>query len=145
MKPDRVAVGPCPASSDLVSLRRSFDVIISLLEAGQGLYDPGGARSSFLWYNIPMKDHETPSVGQLLEVCEALWSLPRSSRAYIHCLAGIGRSGAVAAGLLILDGIGVEEAVERVDGWTGGLFSLEISSRRQEVLDVLERFRRVFL
>ncbi len=96
------------------------------------------------WINIPMKDHATPSLGQLAEFYEALWSLPETSRVLVHCLAGIGRTGTVAASYLILQGMGIEKAFEQVDRWTRGYFLVEIGSRLDEVKYLMMRFEKLF-
>lgn len=136
--------GACPEAPDLESLASEFDVVISLLEDDrQYLYPPEEAQGRVRWYNVPMTDHATPALGQLTAFYDILWSLPRNARVYVHCLAGIGRTGTVAASYLVWRGVDVEAALQRVGEWTEGLFPPEVQARRAEVQDLLERFRRL--
>ncbi len=140
----KLAGGSCPESEDLEKLRREFDTIISLLDDdGQYLYSPEVARSQFRWYNVPMRDHSTPTLGQLAEFYDTLWGLPSSSKAFVHCYAGIGRTGTVAASYLVWKGMRVSEAYEKVAAWTG-YFLPEIGSREEEVRDLMRRFKHLF-
>ncbi len=142
----RLAGGSCPDVQNLESLAAEFDVIISLLEdERQSLYAPEDAPRSMRWYNVPMRDHATPALGQLVAFYDILWGLSQDARVYVHCLAGIGRTGTVAASHLVWRRMGLDEALGRVSGWTEGLFEVEIQRREGEVRDLLERFRRLML
>lgn len=142
---DVLAGGSCPSEQRLGSVRKEFPALISLLEDDrQYLYDPTAAQGSFSWFRVPMTDHATPSLGQLVLFYEGLWSLPRNTPAYVHCLAGIGRTGTVAASHLVWRGWEIETALAQVDSWTHGLYSREIALRVEEIRDLLERFRHLF-
>ncbi len=140
-----MAGGSCPDGRDFHNLKGEFDTLISLLDdERQYLYSPDEASALFRWHNVPMRDHATPSLGQLAELYDILWSLPESSKTLVHCLAGIGRTGTVAASYLVLKGLDVDEALERVAAWTGGYFVSELNPREAEVRDLLNRFKKLF-
>ncbi|MFQ6013175.1 MAG: protein-tyrosine phosphatase family protein [Thermoplasmata archaeon] len=117
---DRLAGGSCPFPEDLPRLqRRGFDTLVSLLEdPRQCAYDPEEAKTRFQWVNVPMADHRTPDVTQLLAVHERLTADPPPRRILVHCYAGIGRTGLVALSYLMARGLPEAEAARRVDGWT---------------------------
>ncbi|MFQ5838785.1 MAG: hypothetical protein ACE5HJ_08415 [Thermoplasmata archaeon] len=144
---ERLAGGSCPTPDELRRMKREgFDAIISLLDdMEQCAYSPEEAGSLLRWYNVPLRDHATPALGQLVEFYDILWALPRSYRVFFHCFAGIGRTGTVAASYLVLKGQEVDEAFNQVDGWTGGYFMAEISQRKDEVRRLMVRLRQLFL
>lgn len=143
---DSLAGGSCPTTGDLPRLQEAgFDVLISLLDDdGQADYRPGDVPPPLRWYNVPMRDHATPGLGQLAAFYDVLWSHPRPKRALVHCYAGIGRTGTVAASYLVWRGRSVDESVERVNDWTDGGFAREIRGREEEVRALLRRFRALF-
>ena len=141
IEPGRLAGGSCPASEDLPRLREAgFERILSLLEDERQLrYDPEEAQTQFEWYNVPMTDHWTPDIEQLLEVHRRHQEAP-SRPLLVHCYAGIGRTGLVALSYLMTQGLPEAEAARRVDEWTGGAFSWEVRSRRYEIRNLLRDF-----
>lgn len=140
-----LAGGACPSPDDLPSIMEEYDVIISLLDdERQYLYSPEEIRPDVRWINVPMTDHATPSLGQLAAFYDALWDSPEGARVYVHCLAGIGRTGTVAASYLVWRGVEIPRAFEQVDRWTGGFFTVEIGNRVDEVKNLMRRFRSLF-
>ena len=141
IEPGRLAGGSCPRPEDFASLQeQGFERILSLLEdPRQAAYDPEDARARFEWFNVPMTDHRTPDLAQLLEVHKRLRAHP-SRPALVHCYAGIGRTGLVALSYLMANGLSEAEAIRRVDDWTGGVFSWEVRSRRAEVRRLIQEF-----
>lgn len=138
---DRLAGGSCPLPEDLPRLHeQGFDTIISLLaDPRQRSYDLEEAKARFRRFNVPMADHQTPDLEQLLEVHEAL-PARGTHQTLVHCYAGIGRTGLVALSYLMAHGLPEAQATRRVDSWTGGAFSQEIRSRREEVRRLLWDF-----
>ena len=76
------------------------------------------ADHNMAWYQIPIRDLQAPN-------CETLeqWDyikakihtrLNLAEKILIHCRGGLGRSGTLAARLLIDEGLAPEEAIERV-------------------------------
>jgi len=64
-------------------------------------------------YNIPMKDHEMPSVEAMEKGVDFIQERIREGKAVlVHCLAGQGRTGCVLSAYLIrTSGVGAEEAM----------------------------------
>ena len=141
IEPGLLAGGSCPQSDDLPDLHdEGFERILSLLEdPRQAAYDLEEAKARFEWFNVPMTDHRTPDVAQLLEVHERLRTHP-SRPALVHCYAGIGRTGIMAMSYLMSKGLSEAESTRRVDAWTRDAFSWEIRSRREEVRLLLRDF-----
>jgi hypothetical protein len=66
-----------------------------------------------VWW--PISDLGAPEPEEALDLLEELRSrLARSERLLLHCGAGVGRAGTVAAGLLVLMGWSLEEAIAHV-------------------------------
>lgn len=141
----RLAGGSCPSPEDLIRLGgEGFDAVISLLDdPRQSAYAPSEAAERLAWYAVPLRDHATPRLGQLVSFYDVLWSLPKDARVLVHCYAGIGRTGIVAASYLVWRSDSVDDALDRVDAWTDGLFRREVRGREGEVRDLLDRFRAV--
>jgi hypothetical protein len=139
---NRLAGGSCPLPRDLPRLQQQgFSTIVSLLaDPRQQAYLEEEARALFRWFNVPMADHHTPDVEQLLSVHGALAPEAVDALTLVHCYAGIGRTGLVALSDLMAHGLSEAEATRRVDGWTGGAFSWEIRSRKDEVHRLLQDF-----
>jgi protein-tyrosine phosphatase len=73
---------------------------------------------NFRWLHAPIHDMDTPGAA-----FEAAWAeaglvisaaLDRRERIAIHCAAGLGRTGLLAARVLVDRGLGAEEAIARV-------------------------------
>ena len=103
-----------PIEEDLQLLQgQGVGAIISLLEVEPSLrlYESKG----FFTRHIPIIDFHAPSHAQLSECTQILKDLRgRSLPAYLHCYAGIGRSGTMAAAWLIASGEQAVEAIARI-------------------------------
>jgi protein-tyrosine phosphatase len=68
----------------------------------------------FIHHHLPIVDGSTPrDDARLLELCAVLEeALSRGETVAIHCQAGLGRTGTVAAALLIVRGLAPSEAVD---------------------------------
>jgi atypical dual specificity phosphatase len=87
--------------------------IISLLEVEPALdlYHTKG----FFARNIPVHDFQAPSQSQIVECMEILHQLnARGVPTYIHCYAGLGRSGTMAGAWLIRSGTAPVEAITKI-------------------------------
>ena len=94
-------------------------VTLSELEilGARGLSSALSARN-IVWYHCPIHDRQAPDRG-----FEVLWSkiqtkllgvLCEQGRVLLHCAAGLGRTGTVAAKLLIASGVPAPQALARV-------------------------------
>lgn len=112
-------LGSCnPTTSDLEELRaRGFNLIVSLLEEDlqPPRYDVTHVEAiGYVRRNIPVMDFHPPQMEQLTEFVDFLTGQPESTKAVVHCQAGIGRTGTFAAAYWIAKGLSVDEAVEKV-------------------------------
>ena len=76
------------------------------------------ARTPLQWIQVPITDMATPGPASL-----AAWrahgpallrALNSGQRVLVHCAAGLGRTGMLVAKLLVLNGVGAEEAIAPV-------------------------------
>lgn len=70
------------------------------------------------WAHVPIPDFEPPNEASMTAWSKhmpgVLSSLARQEKVVVHCAAGLGRTGTVAAMLLVLQGLAGEEAIARV-------------------------------
>jgi len=122
-----VIIGPAPGSyegqglfPDLTALRqRGIRQLICLIEDEEFQHlDEDCTASSFLAacdqshlevLRLPIEDFEAPQLSDVV-AAEALVG-NANSVVYIHCMAGLGRAGTVAAALLIRGGMPAEDAI----------------------------------
>ncbi|WP_420404706.1 protein-tyrosine phosphatase family protein [Nisaea sp.] len=116
-------IGPLPADEDIVQIiaRNGIDTVLSLATDAE-LRDLGtpGLREAFLshmlnWTHFPIKDFDIPSPADT-EAWRSIETilverLKNGGRIVIHCRAGFGRSGMIAARLLMACGAPPDEAV----------------------------------
>jgi len=109
--------------------RAGLDVVVSLLEKEEAdqlelVHEGDVAESKRLHFiSFPIPDRGVPAsmpaaLSLLRNIAEAL---EEGKNVAVHCRQGIGRSGLIAAGVLVTSGIGVERALEVVSaarGWT---------------------------
>ncbi len=126
-------------ASDLATIRASGAAsLVSLTGtgelrwAGSGDFGAAVARAGLAWYHLPIRDFGVPDAG-----FEAAWrlagpclcrELEAGERVVIHCYAGLGRAGLVAARLLIEFG----EPPERAIGLVRRVRPGAIQTARQE-------------
>ena len=128
--PGKLAVAPRPRGGDWLEdeaagwRRVGLDLVISLLEneeaAQLGLVDEKVAAESngVDFFSFPIPDRGVPAstlavVSLLKKIVEAL------QEGKNVCRQGIGRSGSIAAGVLISSGIRAEKAIETVSAARG--------------------------
>jgi protein-tyrosine phosphatase len=131
--PGRLAVVTRPRGGDWLEdevggwTRAGLDLIVSLLEDNEAaqleLGDEGAAaRSSGLdFISFPIPDRGVPSslldaVGLLRKIAKALGE---GKNVAVHCRQGVGRSGMIASGVLVLSGAGPRKAIEAVSAARG--------------------------
>jgi protein-tyrosine phosphatase len=126
--PGKLAVGPRPRGGDwlkddVASWRRAeIDAVLSLLTSDEerdlDLRDEAGEvkAQGMHFTSFPILDRQIPrSEAKLAEVLEGIGrSLSTGKNVLVHCRQGIGRSGLVAACLLVKKGMSPGAAVQSV-------------------------------
>lgn len=64
--------------------------------------------------HVPVPDRSPPTTQQLVEVADWADEADESAAMYVHCKGGFGRAATMAVGLLVVEGIGLDDAVEQV-------------------------------
>jgi protein-tyrosine phosphatase len=96
--------------------------VISLLELGEavelGLAEESSycANASIAFYSFPISDRGIPASPEALSAlaCETYHRCAGGGSTLIHCRAGIGRSGLIAAAVLLHCGFDVDDAFARI-------------------------------
>ncbi len=138
MKPDlcwipgpwqgRMAVAARPRGGDWLQdevaawRKAGLGAVISLLENDEAaqldLADEGSAVESaglrFMSFPIPDRGVPASSREALLLLSNIAAALEQGQKVAVHCRQGIGRSSLIAAGLLVMSGLGVEKAIDIV-------------------------------
>jgi protein-tyrosine phosphatase len=126
--PGRLAVATRPRGGDWLEdeaagwRRAGLDVIVSLLEREEAAHlelarEGKIAESKGMHFiSFPIPDRGVPSsmptsVGLLKNIAKAL---DQGKNVAVHCRQGIGRSGLIAAGVLVASGMPVEKALKTV-------------------------------
>ena len=124
--------GPSPASSavhdrdletDFAALKaENVDTLVNLMEEDEGLryrmgdYDEKARQIGLTVRRFPIVDVNVPTdfaaFAALVDELHA--QLQTGQTIVVHCLGGLGRSGTLAACLLIRAGLGAEEAIQFV-------------------------------
>lgn len=129
----RIAIVPCPAGGRQLATRirelreKGIDSLVSLLSSDEvrvlGLEDEARfcreAGIDFRW--LPVTDHSIPDSmeGFRAAVAELQRDLRAGKGVGAHCFAGIGRSCMLMACLLCAEGLGADEAFERLSAARG--------------------------
>jgi hypothetical protein len=129
--PERFLAGRCPglrsdgagARAELDALRDAgIGLIVDLTEGTEwglpryaGLVVPPAERR---WHPIP--DFGCPPVEGMREILDAIdAALARDAGVYVHCYAGIGRTGTVVSCYLVRHGMDPAEAMATTSRWRG--------------------------
>jgi len=110
--PGRLLAGAHPGLRDRLTALRTVGVtrFIDLTGARDSLpaYAPPWAQRA----NFPIEDFGVPSATAMRAALDAIAAaLDDDQRVYLHCRAGIGRTGTVAACWLIEQGLGADDAL----------------------------------
>jgi ADP-ribosylglycohydrolase len=123
--PDRLLAGKYPGGKTpkeaerriAALLEAGFDAFIDLTEAGElppyDIYLPGSAH----YVRKPIPDHGVPRANEHMAEIQAEIdaALARGRRVYLHCRAGIGRTGIAVACHLIEHGLSADAALVRLN------------------------------
>ena len=107
-----------PTDSQLKRLyHEGFRSIISLLDEGEESpnYEIEEVEGmGFKRYSIPVKDFSAPSLDDFKAFLEAVHRALEYGKVLIHCQAGLGRTGTMAAAYWIDKGLSVNEAIKKI-------------------------------
>src|SRR5579864_7872205 len=121
----RLAVAARPRGGDWLRdeasgwRRAGLDVVVSLLEKEEAaqleLAHEGAAAESqhvrFISFPIPDRGEPASTQAALSLLKKIAEALEEGKNVAIHCRQGIGRSGLIAAGVLMTSGLGAEKAI----------------------------------
>jgi protein-tyrosine phosphatase len=129
----RLAISARPRGADWLEdevsgwRRAGVDSVVSLLESAEEaqlqleLESEFAGRSGLKFVGFPIPDRGVPALnGKATALISNIQSeLTAGKNVAVHCRQGIGRSGLIAAGVLILSGLQVDEAIRTVSSARG--------------------------
>jgi len=153
--PGVLAIAPAPPPEPRLSkaLQRwqklGISTVVSLMWPGER---PGWEREpryceelGIQFYSLPIRDHSVPAPDEMQSTAELLRAiearLKAGERVVAHCFAGIGRSGMATAALLMIAGLPLEQAINRVSQARG--CGCPETDEQHEWLAAFDRFLRV--
>ena len=123
--PDRLLAGKHPGGRNEreverrlgVLLQAGFDAFVDLTEPGELPAYDGYLPASVRYFRRPIPDHGVPRAPEhMAEILAEIESgLNSGRRIYVHCRAGIGRTGTVVACHLVEGGLGGEAALLKLN------------------------------
>ncbi len=107
-----------PGISQLEKLyQEGFRTIISFLDEREQTpnYDIGKVRAlGFKRYSIPVRDFSVPMLDDFKIFLKAVHRALEEGKVLVHCQAGLGRTGTMAAAYWIGKGLSVNEAIKMI-------------------------------
>ena len=113
---DKLAIAPMPSEDLMVELAETFKAVVVLVEDWELDYDlETWNKFDVRVKHLPIPDFGAPSLDELQGLINWIKKETEDENAVlVHCVAGIGRSGMVAAAYLISKGFDVDEAIQHV-------------------------------
>lgn len=71
-------------------------------------------RFGIIRQHVPVPNQAAPSMDQLREVADLVEPGKKDASVYVHCSGGFGRAATMAVGLLVYQGISVNDAIRQV-------------------------------
>jgi len=140
----RLAIATRPRGGDWLDdeasgwRRAGVDLLVSLLEEEEAaqlelaLEGQAAASNGVRFVSFPIPDRgvpaSTPRAVALLK--DMVGALEDGKNVAVHCRQGIGRSGLIAAGVLVTAGVGVDQAIEVVSAARGQVIPETAAQRR---------------
>ncbi len=122
----------------VVSLLTPFEARRLGLDGEASACDTCGLR----FESYPIEDRDVPAQLEptIAFLKDVIARLHRGERVALHCRVGVGRSGMMTAGLLVLTGVPAEEAIARVAEARRHPIP-DTSAQREWILDLAETWR----
>ncbi|MFT4979430.1 MAG: protein-tyrosine phosphatase [Myxococcota bacterium] len=104
------------APDDLDTLRaHQIGCVVCLLEVPDHRLQPAIEAAGMAWVWCPVEDYGVPSAEQHAVLAERIAQRRQSGcHVYVHCMAGLGRSGTIAACTLVEEGLQGDQAIDLV-------------------------------
>jgi protein-tyrosine phosphatase len=128
---EKLAVGPMPSEDLIEDLAKTFKAVVVLLEDWELDYDiQVWSKFGLQVKHLPIPDFGTPNLADLHGLIDWIKRETEDGGAvFVHCYAGIGRSGMVAAAYLLSKGYDVDTAIEHVRARVSG--AIEVYEQEQ--------------
>ncbi len=96
-------------------LQAGIQLFVDLTEVGEALSYTDKLIGKAHHQRMSISDFNTPSPAEMMNILNTLdYALRRSQRVYVHCLAGMGRTGTVVGCYLVRHGMDGAEALETI-------------------------------
>ncbi len=129
--PGKLTAGEYPGVRDELIARKRIQsllkcgvsVFLDLTQPGDTFHPYAGIlreeaedfQKETIWISHPINDLSTPSIQGMNQILDEIDSSIQSGKVvYVHCLAGIGRTGTVVGCYLIRHGLKPQEAIETI-------------------------------